>query len=60
MTKLFSGVNILVSYPRLLPGRFRQGVIFLALLTVVTTIIDGVGLALMVPLVEILIDLWKS
>ncbi len=60
MNKFIFGVNLLGSYPRQLPGRFKQGVIYVTLLTVAVTILDGIGLALIVPLVEILIDLDSS
>jgi ABC-type multidrug transport system fused ATPase/permease subunit len=55
-----SGVIMLVSYPGRLPGRLKRGMILVALLTVSVTIMDAIGLALLVPLVEILIGLDNS
>ena len=48
---------MLASYPRQLPGQLRLGVVLVALLTVCVTILDAIGLALIVPLVEILVGL---
>ena len=51
---------MLASYPGRLPGRLKKGVILVALLTASVTILDAIGLALIVPLIEILIGLDSS
>jgi hypothetical protein len=47
-----SGVKILVSYSRLLPTPLRQGAILVAMM-----ILDGIDLAMIVPLVELPVGL---
>lgn len=55
-----SPIFSLTSYPAHLPKRFKLALSGVTLLTVIVTILDGLGLALIIPLVELLIGLDSS
>jgi ATP-binding cassette, subfamily C, bacterial len=55
-----STIRTLTSYPGQLPHPFKRALVLTTALTVVVTMLDGIGLALIIPLVELLIGLDSS
>ena len=55
MIKLLRAVSPLVTYPKLLPARLNYALALIIVITTVSVILDGLALALVVPLIDLLI-----